>query len=649
MLTRGTMWLHGGMASRIEDYALLSDLHTGALVGRDGSIDWLCFPRFDSPSVFTALLGSERNGRWLMAPVDAKVVSRQYADRTFVLETLWEGDSGTALVTEFMPIGDRRASVVRRIDGLSGSVEFRQELTIRTGYGKVLPWVRRVHQNGGRTTIVAVAGPDALALRGQELPLAVDHKHAGSFTVAAGERVEQELTWYPSHRPIPHDIDLDAALAETLEYWTGWAAKCNLDGRYSPMVVRSLLVLRALTHEDTGGIVAAATTSLPEDFGGMRNWDYRFCWLRDAALTLEAMLTHGFENEALRWRDWLLRAVAGDPEDLQIMYGLGGERELTEGVLGHLTGYEGALPVRIGNGAVGQYQADVVGEVLVALEKLRQAGGTEDHFSWPLQQAMLKFVDRHLADPDHGIWEMRGDLMHFTHSRVMMWAAFDCGVRAVRDHGLKGPLERWEGIREQLRREIMDNGFNKELNTFTQTYGSTTTDASLLVIPQVGFVAYDSPEMLGTVAALEKELLDDHGLILRYETAVGADGLPPGEHPFLACSFWLVEQYAHTGRREEAVALMDKLTGLSNEVGLLSEEYSVRDGRMAGNFPQAFSHLALVRAADALHGTEQLSMARDGAGTDGPGTDGPEKDGTEPVRTLDPRHYAARRRGTMGP
>ncbi|WP_113716520.1 glycoside hydrolase family 15 protein [Arthrobacter dokdonensis] len=605
------------MASRIEDYALLSDLHTGALVGRDGSLDWLCFPRFDSPAVFAALLGDEHNGRWRLAPVEGKVVSRNYVGSTFVLETLWESATGTARVTEFMPIGDRRASVVRRIDGVTGTVEFQQEITIRPGYGSVLPWVRRVHHHAGHSIILAVAGPDALVLRGQELPRADDHKHAGRFSVAAGERVEQEFIWYPSHRPVPRDINLDSALAQTLEYWDGWAAQCSHDGKYAPMVERSLLVLRALTHEDTGGIVAAPTTSLPEDFGGSRNWDYRYCWLRDAALTLEAMLTHGYENVAMKWRDWLLRAVAGDPEDLQIMYGLGGERELPEGVLEHLPGYEGAAPVRIGNGAVGQYQADVVGEVLVALEKLRQAGGQEDHFSWPLQLAMLTFVERHLADKDHGIWEMRGNLQYFTHSRVMMWAAFDCGVRAVRNHGLKGPVERWEALREQLRGEIMEHGFNTELNTFAQTYDGAATDASLLVIPQVGFVPYDSPEMLGTVAALEKELVDDDGLILRYRTTSGIDGLSAGEHPFLACSFWLVEQYAHSGRQDDAEALMDKLVGLANEVGLLSEEYATKHGRMAGNFPQAFSHLALVRAADALHGTEQLSMASGGGRTDG--------------------------------
>lgn len=605
------------MASRIEDYALLSDLHTGALIGRDGSLDWLCFPRFDSPSVFTALLGTERHGRWLLAPVAAKITSRHYLDGSFVLETVWEGATGSARVIEFMPLHDRRASVVRRIEGLSGTLEFKQEITIRPGYGKVLPWVRRVRQESGQSAILAVAGPDAILLRGNQLPTAVDHKHGGTFTISAGERVEQELVWHPSHRPLPADIDLDAALETTLNYWHGWAANCVQDGKYLPFVERSLLVLRALSHEDTGGIVAAVTTSLPEDFGGARNWDYRFCWLRDAALTLEAMLTHGYESEALKWRDWLLRAVAGDPEDLQIMYGLGGERELAEMELGHLPGYEGALPVRIGNGAVGQYQADVVGEVLVALEKLRLAGGEEDHFSWPLQKTMLEFVERHLADPDHGIWEMRGDLQHFTHSRVMMWAAFDCGIRAICDHGLKGPEERWRKHRARLHAEIMEHGFNKELNTFTQTYDGATTDASLLVLPQVGFVPYDSPEMLGTVAAMERELLDSAGLLRRYRTDTGVDGLAPGEHPFLACSFWLVEQYAHSDRRADAITLMDKLVGFANELGLLSEEYDTVDGRMAGNFPQAFSHLSLVRAADALNGAEVLSMAADGQAAGG--------------------------------
>lgn len=597
------------MASRIEDYALLSNMHSAALLGRDGSIDWLCFPRFDSPAIFAGLLGTEKNGRWLLAPENATITSRSYMQNSFVLETVWESANGSAKVTEFMPVCDGQMSLVRRIEGLEGSLEFKQDLVIRTEYGKVLPWVRRVQREGGQKAILAVAGPDAIELRGDQLPEATDHRHGGTFTVSAGDRVDQELFWYPSHQDPPAPVELGSALKSTLEYWENWAASSDQDGRYMPLVIRSLLVLRALTDQDTGGIVAAPTTSLPEDFGGGRNWDYRYCWLRDAALTLEAMLTHGFAQEALQWRDWLLRAVAGDAEDLQIMYGLAGERHLEESELSHLTGYENSLPVRIGNGAVNQYQADVVGEVLVALEKLRLSGVKEDHFSWPMQKSLLSFVERHFDEPDHGIWEMRGELQLFTHSRAMMWAAFDCGIRAVKDHGLKGPVEQWEKRREQLRAEIMEQGFNTELNSFTQSYGGTTTDASLLVLPQVGFIGYDSPEMLGTVARMEQELLDFNGLLLRYRTEEGLDGLAPGEHPFLACSFWLVRQYAHTGRSSEAVALMDKLTGYCNELGLLSEEYDAGDSRMAGNFPQAFSHLALVNAADALHGTEQLNLA----------------------------------------
>lgn len=596
------------MASRIEDYALLSNMHSAALLGRDGSIDWLCFPRFDSPAVFASLLGTEKNGRWKLAPLNATITSRSYAGNSFILETVWEGGSGSVKVTEFMPVCDGKTSVVRRIEGISGSLEFAEELVMRPGYGKILPWVRRVKRDESSSAILAIAGPDAIELRGRHLPEAIGQRHCGNFLVDAGDCVDQELFWYPSHQDPPVTTDISQAQESTLQYWDEWAASSDQEGRYMPLVVRSLLVLRALTDQDTGGIVAAATTSLPEDFGGSRNWDYRYSWLRDAALTLEAMLTHGFEKEALEWRNWLLRAVAGDPEDLQIMYGVGGERHLEETELAHLAGYENSLPVRIGNGAVNQYQADVVGEVLVALEKLRLSGVKEDHFSWPMQTALLAFVERHFDEPDNGIWEMRGDPQHFTHSRVMMWAAFDCGIRAIRDHGLEGPLDQWERLREELKREIMAKGFNKELNSFTQSYGGTTTDAALLVLPQVGFIAYDSPEMLGTVARIESELIDAQGLLLRYRTEKGLDGLTPGEHPFLACSFWLVRQYAHTGRSADAVELMDKLTSFTNELGLISEEYDAANSRMAGNYPQAFSHLALVNAADALHGTERLGL-----------------------------------------
>jgi GH15 family glucan-1,4-alpha-glucosidase len=619
------------MSTPIEDYALLSDQQTGALVSRYGSVDWLCFPRFDSQSMFANLLGTEDHGRWQLAPANSNSlpVEWSYIPGTFVAQTRWRCPSGEVLVTDFMPVGDKRPSLVRRVQGIRGTVEMRQDIRLRFGYGSIVPWVSRASSASAYAAedvgaaagsavreaawymaqkkntirdevIVAIAGPDAIILRGDHLPVPDGNAHVGTFTVKEGETKDLELVWFPSHESVPRLVDIDEALESTIRYWKDWVSRARVEGDYGRYVRRSLLTLRALTHEETGGIVAALTTSLPEEFGGSRNWDYRFCWLRDAALTLEAMMKHGFESEAMAWRQWLLRAVAGDPDDLQIMYGIAGERELPERELSHLPGYENSTPVRIGNGAVGQYQADVVGEVLVVLEKLREMGVEEDMFSWPLQLALLEFAEKHLDDPDHGIWEMRGEKKHFTHSRVMQWAAFDRGVRAVREHSLPGPVERWEQMRDHLKEEIWEKGFNRELNSFTQTYENTEVDASLLVLPQVGFVAYDSPEMLGTVAKMEKDLVDDEGLILRYRTETGLDGLEPGEHPFLACCFWLVEQYAYSGRVDEAKALMDKLCGYSNDMRLMAEEYATDRKRMAGNFPQAFSHLGLVRAADAL-------------------------------------------------
>ncbi len=601
------------MAAPIEDYALLSDLQTGPLISRNGSVDWLCFPRFDAPSLFSSLLGLESHGRWLLSPHQsgAVVVKRQYVDSTFVLETVWKTPTGSAQVTDFMPLGHTGSSILRRVTGLDGRVEMRQELIIRPRYGTVVPWSSRIQDAAvpGRMVLLAMAGPDAVALRAPYLPEAHARGHSGEFHIASGEVADFELTWFPSHRPVPPAVDVDAALEQAIGYWTRWGSHCRSDGPYGSAVKRSLLVLRALTNYETGGIVAAPTTSLPEEFGGPRNWDYRYCWLRDAALTLEAMLTHGYETEALQWRNWLLRALAGEPEDLQIMYGIGGERDLPEQVLDHLPGYQNSRPVRVGNAAVAQFQADVVGEVMVALERLRMAGGREDPFSWALQQILLGFVEKHIEDKDFGLWEMRGEPQFFTHSRVMMWAAFDCGIRAVRNHGLKGPADHWDHLRKRLRTEIMSKGFDPDLNSFTQVYGGGQTDASLLVMPQVGFLPYNDERMAGTVARLEEELLTDNGLLLRYRTESGVDGLDPGEHPFLACSFWLVEQYARTGRMYEAKNLMDKLVGFSNELGLLSEEYAAKEMHMAGNFPQAFSHLALVRAADAIHGVDLLSLA----------------------------------------
>ncbi|MCU1637960.1 MAG: glycoside hydrolase family 15 protein [Microbacteriaceae bacterium] len=587
------------MPLRIEDYALIGDCHTAALVGNDGSIDWLCLPRFDSPSMFGALLGDENHGRWLLAPSGQVIeTSRSYIADTFTLVTRWVTSTGEAEVTDLMPHGDRRADLVRRVRGIRGSVEFVEELAIRFGYAAAMPWVRQVDEEGGTRALVAVAGPDAVVVRGPRLR-PQDRHHEAVFTVNEGETVDLTMTWFPSHRPVPHRMDVATSIAATEEWWSAWAAARAPSPVYNDAVHRSLLVLRALTHEDTGGIVAAATTSLPEEFGGSRNWDYRYVWLRDASLTLHVLLDHGYQTEAEEWRRWLLRAIAGDPGDVQIMYGLAGERRLAEYEVPELPGYEGSSPVRVGNGAYTQYQGDVFGEVMIALARAREAGLVETEFSWPLQRALMAFVENNWRRPDNGIWEIRGPVQHFTHSRVMLWAALDCAIRAVRVHHLHGPVEAWEKLRGEIRDEIEAKGFDVERNTYTQYYGSSGVDASLLQLAQVGYVEADDPRMLGTVAAIEEELLQD-GLVLRYRTETGVDGLEGDEHPFLACSFWLVEQYARSGRLDDATRMMDRLLGFANDVGLMSEEYDVGQGRQAGNTPQALTHLTLVRAADAI-------------------------------------------------
>jgi len=586
------------MSLPIEDYALISDCHTGALVGRNGSIDWLCLPRYDSPSVFGALLGDQEHGHWSIAPSDAEATAtRHYVDGTFVLVTHWVTDTGELDVVDFMPHGDHLSNIVRRLRCVRGKVEVVEELRMRFGYASALPWVRRVEE-GAAVALVAIAGPDALVRRGPALE-AGEREHAATYVIHEGETVDVSLTWFQSHRDAPGPIDADAAYQETIRWWRDWASRYSHEGPYYDHVMRSLLVLRALTDEETGGIVAAATTSLPEQFGGQRNWDYRYVWLRDAALTLSAFLTHSYVSEAQNWRNWLLRAIAGDPADIQTMYGLAGERYLPERELSSLPGYQGASPVRVGNAAVDQFQGDVIGEVMVALHEAREAGVTEDAFSWPLQRALMSFVEEHWDDVDHGIWEIRGESRAFTHSRVMMWAALDRAIQAVRDHGLDGPVDRWEALREKIRAEIESQGFDPSRNTYVQSYGSTAVDASLLHLPQVGYCAPDDPRMLGTVAAIEYDLLHD-GLLMRYRIDGGnaLDDFPPGEHPFLACSFWLVEQYARSGRLDDARTLMDRLVGLTNDVGLLSEEYDTTTGRHAGNTPQALTHLAMVQAAD---------------------------------------------------
>ena len=586
------------MALNIEDYALISDSYSAALVGTDGSIDWLCLPRFDSPSVFGALLGAEEQGRWLLAPVDPTATcTRSYVDDTFILRTEWTTSTGRVEVFDFMPHGDHRADVVRWVRGISGTVDMQLDLRLRFGYGSVVPWVRQLK---GELThgIIAIAGPDAIVIRGPHMR-AVQNRHESHFTVDAGEKVDLQLTWYPSHHRTPGATDVQKVMKSTATWWNEWARTCSHDGEFHAEVVRSMLVLRALSHEATGGIVAAVTTSLPEEFGGSRNWDYRYVWLRDAALTLQVLLSHGYEREAEAWRGWLLRAIAGDPNDVQIMYGLAGERHLPEQEVPSLPGYKGAAPVRVGNSAVNQFQADVIGEVMIALHAAREVGVDEIEFSWPLQCALMKFLENNWRRADHGIWEVRGPARAFTHSRVMVWAAFDRAVRAIIEFDLPGPLHRWSALRDEVRRDIEEHGFNVARNSYVQYFGSDNVDAALLALPQVGFCSATDPRMLGTVAAIETDLMRD-GLLIRYNTSSDVDGLEPGEHPFLACSFWLVEQYAASGREDDARALMNRLLGLVNDVGLLSEEYDVTTGHHAGNTPQALSHLALVRAADAI-------------------------------------------------
>ncbi len=583
------------MALPIADYALIGDRRSGALVGRNGSIDWLCLPRFDSPACLAGLLGTDDHGHWQLCPVDEFEVERRYVGASTVLETTFTTATGAVTLTDAMPRGDDRADVVRRVTGVRGRVRMRHAWTIRFDYGAILPWVRRERVDG-EAVITAIAGPDRLVLRGPRLPHATDHTHADEFEVAEGEELTFSTTWIPSWAPLdaigPADDDLEAAVHEGED----WAGRCPPDVPHPDVVRRSLLTLRLLTDADTGGIVAAPTTSLPEEPGGERNWDYRYCWLRDAALTIGALVSAGYTDEAQLWRGWLLRTVAGDPRDLQIVYAVDGARRLTEEELGHLPGYAASTPVRIGNGAAVQRQLDVVGEVMVGLEEVRRATGRAERDAWALQRALVDDLAESWRKKDHGLWEIRGPQQRFTHSQVMVWAAFDRAVRAVEEFDLPGPVERWRTLRDRVHAEVLERGFDSERGTFVQHYGSTEVDASLLVIPAVGFLPGDDPRMLGTIAAVERDLLRD-GLVLRYRTASGIDGLSCDEAPFLACSFWLVSAYARAGRLDDAHALFDRLCGLVNDVGLLSEEYDGATGRMLGNFPQAFSHLALVRAA----------------------------------------------------
>ena len=583
--------------ARIEDYAIIGDTGTVALVALDGSIDWLCLPRFDSPACFAALLGDTSHGQFRIAPAVDAAVSRRYREDTLVLETEYESAEGVVRVVDCMPPGTDTHDLVRIVEGVRGAVAMKMHLTLRFDYGSVVPWVRRVDD-----VLTAIAGPDAVSLytsapiRGEGLSTVAE------FTVSAGERVNFVLNWHPSHLPAPPPIDAVAEVAAAEAWWRKWASQCTYAGPHRDAVMRSLVTLKALTYAPTGGIVAAPTTSLPEHIGGVRNWDYRYCWLRDATFTLYALMSNGFVDEARAWRDWLLRAVAGDPSQLQIMYGASGERRLTERELPWLPGYEGSSPVRIGNAASNQFQLDVYGEVLDCLHESRRVGIEPGPADWALQRSILRFLDTAWTKPDEGIWEVRGPRQHFTHSKVMAWVAFDRGVKAIEQFGCEGPVHQWRVRRDEVHEEICRRGFNTRLQSFTQAYDGESLDASLLLIPLVGFLPPDDPRVLGTVAAIERSLMRD-GFVLRYATEQTEDGLPPGEGVFLPCSFWLADNYALQGRHADAQALFERLLAVRNDVGLLSEEYDPKSQRLLGNFPQALSHLSLVNTAHNLAST----------------------------------------------
>ena len=578
--------------SRIEDYAVIGDLHTAALVGRDGSIDWLCLPHFDSPACFAALLDTPDAGRWRLAPAGATTcTSRRYRPDTLVLETDWQTAEGAVRVIDLMPPRGEAADVIRIVEGLSGAVAMVGELRLRFDYGQIIPWVRRDERG-----ISAVAGPDAAYLDTPAPTHGQDLATVSEFTVRAGERVPFVLSWAPSSRHRPSRVDPERALAQTDAFWFEWSGRSRCAGPYRDPMQRSLITLKALTFAPTGGIVAAATTSLPEQIGGPRNWDYRYCWLRDATLTLQSLLAAGYTAEAAAWREWLLRAVAGDPAKLQIMYSLDGTRRLPEQELPWLAGYEGSTPVRVGNAAAGQLQLDVWGEVLDGLALTRKARlhGVDD--SWDVQVALMEHLEGAWAEPDNGLWEMRGPRKHFTHSKVMAWVAADRMVDGVRGSGLPGPLQRWVALRETIHADVLAHGYDADQGSFVQAYGGTDLDASLLLMGRVGFLPADDPRVVGTVRAIEQRLTQD-GLVLRYRTDSGDDGLPPGEGVFLACSFWLVDALHGAGRRDDAVALFERLLSLRNDVGLLSEEWDTVAQRQLGNTPQAFSHFPLVMSA----------------------------------------------------
>jgi GH15 family glucan-1,4-alpha-glucosidase len=577
------------MASLIEDYALIGDCQTAALVARNGSIDWLCLPRFDSAACFAALLGEPEHGRWLIAPAGkVKRVTRQYRQGTLVLETLFECDEGDVAIIDFMPLRAEALELFRIVEGRRGRVPMNLELILRFDYGSVIPWVRR--REGG---LSAIAGPDRIRIR-SNIPLrGVDFRTVGEFEIAEGQREIFELVWHPSHLPEPPATEGMEALRKTEEWWREWSSRCPQEGEWTDAVQRSLITLKALTYAPTGGLTAAATTSLPEKLGGVRNWDYRYCWLRDATFTLITLMHAGYFEEAKAWREWLLRAVAGEASQLQIMYGLAGERRLIENELPWLPGFEGSRPVRVGNSAVNQFQLDVYGEVLDVMHQAIRGGLGNGDDAWRVQRKLLQFLESHWHEADEGIWEVRAERRHFTHSRMMAWVAFDRGIKIAQRTGLEAPLERWAAIRDQIHAEVCREGYDAERGAFVQYFGSKEYDASLLMMPLVGFLPATDPRVRGTIEAIEKNLVQD-GFVRRYHPDPAVDGLPPGEGVFLLCTFWLADCQALLGRCDDALQTFQRLLDVRNDVGLLSEMYDPEKHRLLGNFPQAFSHVGLV-------------------------------------------------------
>ena len=579
---------------KIEDYALIGDCHSAALVGRNGSIDWLCWPRFDSAACFAALLGTEKNGHWSIRPSQGDFsVRRQYRGDTLILETEFETPEGAVTVVDFMPARTMQCDLARLVVGRRGTVSMDLEFVLRFDYGFAVPWITQLPDGSG---LRAISGPDMAILRSPVTLHAKDLTHVARFEVRAGDTVPFVLTHVPSHLAIPKPIDPEKALRETEAFWNRWCERCAVEGEWAGAVRRSLITLKALTYHPTGGIVAAPTTSLPEQLGGVRNWDYRYCWLRDATLTLLAMMNGGYSQEATHWREWLVRAVAGSPSQMQIMYGVAGERRLPEWEVPWLPGYEGAAPVRIGNAAADQMQLDVYGELMDALHQARKVGIAAYEPAWDVQRALLDHLEKNWQEPDEGMWEVRGGRRHFTYSKIMCWVAFDRAVKSVEEFGLPGPVERWRALRERIREDVMRRGYDAERNTFVQSYDSKELDASLLLLPITGFLPCTDPRVRGTVEAIQRDLMSG-GFVLRYRTHESVDGLPPGEGVFLACSFWLADNLVMLGRHEEARALFERLLALRNDVGLLSEEYDPDSNRFLGNFPQAFSHVALINTA----------------------------------------------------